>query len=318
MSREIGMILRITLLLMFLSTTAMASGFRSWGEVSYPSKANWYVGFRAGVGKMSADIQNDIQSFTTDYCVYWTDSVGGNGTFDANEQTGYGPCDNAPDEFFPTHLMKWDTYMPNTKEMDEMTGFYSFLVGGYLPHHNNIRIELEWTQHNDFDYRDERLYVGYPISVDTGLPVSELDDEMETQFKSTVSSSHFMLRVLYDFTEKGRNIGDWTPFVGVGLGLATNVTSFTLIDPQTELLQNESPFYNIEGGIIDREIEHQNFAWGLSLGINYALSEHLSFDIGLNYTDLGLIEWGFDEANTLLKSDKLTATDIFLGFRFDF
>ncbi|MHA1549820.1 MAG: outer membrane protein, partial [Alphaproteobacteria bacterium] len=272
-----------------------------------------------------ADMQNDIQSFSTDYCVYFIDDDL-NGNFDAGEQqTGYGPCDNAPDESFQTHLMKWDTYMPNTKEMDEMTGFFSFLVGGYLPHHNNIRIELEWTQHNDFDYRDERLYVGYPIYVGPDIPggiqsgdLDELDDEMETQFKSTVSSSHFMLRVLYDFTEKGRNIGDWTPFVGVGLGLATNITNLTLIDPQNELTQDDSPFYNIEGGIIDREIEHQNFAWGLSIGINYALSEHLSFDVGLNYTDLGLIEWGFDEANTLLKSDKLTATDVFLGFRFDF
>ncbi|MBN2675883.1 MAG: outer membrane beta-barrel protein [Alphaproteobacteria bacterium] len=338
------MILRnIFFILLFISSTGIASGFRQWDERPYPSKANWYIGVRAGVGKLNAKMENDIQSFSTTYCQYYAES-GDNTGYQEGEDTinGYGPCHSAADGAILTNLAKWDDWDPHTPEMDKITGFYSFAVGGYLPYHNKIRIELEWTQHNDFDYSDDTIYQGYPIYV--GAPhylpdgvtldpnaiqpgdLAPLDDKMETQFKSTVSSSHIMFRVFYDFTEKGRTIGEWTPFVGAGIGLANNKTKFTLIDPQAELVYDDSggvtgsisPLYDFDGDMAEKVISHQNFAWGLSAGLNYVLSEHLSFDLGLNYSNLGLIEWGFDESNTFLKSEKLIATDIYLGFRFDF
>ncbi|MHA1541096.1 MAG: outer membrane protein [Alphaproteobacteria bacterium] len=315
------------LLIVFLcfSANVFASGWREWGEPQPPSKANFYISIRGGMGSLSADMKNTIPSYSTTFGAYYSDNDGSN-TFTAGDTiTGYGNCLNPPGTNLcnPQDISKWDEYTPNTKKLNEKTGFYGVAFGGYLPNHSNIRIELEWVRHLDFDYRDDKIYVGYQREADDPTIIqTDLDDQMEANFKSIVSSSHILFNIYYDFTNRGRVIGEWTPYIGVGLGIAQNKTTFTLIDPQGELVHDSSPLDDyFEDGLQKSEygeISHQNFAWGATLGVNYVLSEHLSLDFGLKYSNLGQIEWGFDTSNSMLQSDELVAMDFFFGFRFDF
>ncbi len=232
------------ILFLLFSTTVFASGWRKWGEPQPPSKANYYISIRGGIGQMSADMKNSIPSFSTSYCQYLDSDDGTND----GDVVGYGPCHAWDDDVINTEIAKWDEYTPNTNEMSETTGFYGVSFGGYLPNHSKIRIELEWLRHIDFDYSDDRIYVGYPRvnpddDPDLGwIPDTELDDQMEAFFKSTVSSSHILFNVYYDFTNNGRTIGEWTPYVGLGVGLAQNKTNFTLIDPQSELVYEQADY----------------------------------------------------------------------------
>lgn len=309
-------------LFLSLSSSVFASSWREWGGDSKPlDQSNFYVAIRGGVGNLSATMENTIPSFSTSYCEYWDMDPSTN---PSAKLLGAGVCDSAPSGSFLNDLgtAKWDDYRPNTAELNEQTGFYGVAFGGYLPHHRQLRMELEWVRHADFDYRDDRLYVGYmrdPNNLNNFLP--GLDESMEANFKSTVSSSHLLFNLYYDLNEKTQIVGDMSFYVGAGIGLAQNKTTFTLIDPQGELLGTDSPLdvYFKDGKQIEvGTISHENFAWGVTLGANYTLSPHVSLDFGVKYSNLGLIEWGFDENTTLLKSDELIATDYFIGFRFDF
>ncbi|MBN1783489.1 MAG: outer membrane beta-barrel protein [Alphaproteobacteria bacterium] len=317
---------KLFILFLFISSTVVASGWRQWGEPQPPSGANYYVAIRGGIGQLSADMKNSIPSFSTTYCQYYNSS---DETYTGN--AGYGPCHAAPGDATQSEIINWDEYDVSTEQMKERTGFYGVAFGGYLPNHTGIRIELEWARHSDFDYRDDRIYVGYPYinpveapgDPDTGWILdTNLDEKVKASFKSTVSSSHILFNVYYDFFDGGRKIGEWTPYIGVGVGLAQNKTKFTLIDSRGELVHDSSPlesyFVNDRQETPGREISHENFAWGARLGLNYALSEHLSFDFGIKYSNLGLVEWGMDEKVSLLRSDELTVVDYFFGFRFDF
>lgn len=303
--------------LMF-SSTVFASGWRRWGEPQPPSGANYYVAIRMGLSQMNADMQNSIPSFSTSYCQYLDSSDGTN----SGNPIGYGPCHAHDGDRVHLDTMRWDDYWPANEQMKENTGFYGVAFGGYLPNHTNVRMELEWTRHNDFDYREDQIYIGYPRDPISGDLSTDLDEDMVASFKSKVASSHILFNFYYDFFEGRRQVGEWTPYIGLGLGLAQNRTQFTLIDPQGELAHSTSPLKNyFKDGIQEvpgREVTHENFAWAARLGLNYALSEHLSFDVGVKYSNLGLIEWGMDENVTLLRSDELVSTDIFFGFRFDF
>lgn len=312
---------KILVLFLSFSSSVFASSWREWGGISKPlDQSNFYVAIRGGIGNLSATMENTIPSFSTSFCEYYSEDVNGDPVY-----AGGGVCDAVPSglDAVPLGISKWDDYRPNTAELDERTGFYGVAFGGYLPHHRQLRMELEWVRHADFDYRDDRLYVGYMRDASNpNVFLPGLDDEMEANFKSTVSSSHLLFNLYYDLNEKTQVVGDMSFYVGAGIGLAQNKTKFTLIDPQSELLGDDSPLdsYFENGKQIEDygTISHENFAWGVTVGANYTLSPHVSLDFGVKYSNLGLIEWGFDENATLLKSEELIAMDYFIGFRFDF
>lgn len=151
--------------------------------------------------------------------------------------------------------------------------------------------------------------------------------DLYTHYDGSVSSQVAMVNAYYD-------IGNWnglTPFVGVGIGVARNtVSGLTTLSSSTINSYSATAPYALTGTLKDHTTGHAadrtryNFAWSLTAGLAYAVSDRLSLEMAYRYMDLGknaassVIDCTCDSQGQPLKITRLSSHDLKLGMRWNF
>ena len=186
---------------------------------------------------------------------------------------------------------------------------YVSAKAAWLKTQDNVKTHILYTKTDgktkaagtyDEDHKDSvwglRLAAGASTPVKYGKLRTELEfgwnddakDSHNSFFKSTSNSYNYklenklsvyatMINVYYDIDTGTK----FTPYVGAGLGIAhlKNKLNVTATTPKVPFPINVS----------DTE-EENHFAWNIGLGMNYALTDNISLDLGYRYTNYGRIQ----------------------------
>ena len=122
-----------------------------------------------------------------------------------------------------------------------------------------------------------------------------------------------MINVYYDI-DTGTN---FTPYIGAGLGMAHLKNKLTV----------SASSGSVSLALSDKE-EENHFAWNLGLGMNYALTDNVSLDLGYRYTNYGRIQKARHQSMAAYNSNigtlgaigkvKVESHEALLGLRYAF
>ncbi len=169
--------------------------------------------------------------------------------------------------------------------------------------------------------------VGYDFFQDSGIPVrAEIDLTIRGKAKTNkhVGSSYLlntpehyyagnnlelttlMLNGYYDF----HNSTSFTPYISAGLGYARVKFDTKASAHQTNPLSYEN--FSMS--------KHSNkFAWSLGAGVQYAMTDDLSLDLGYRFVDAGKFKMGtHDHTGSFNSRSKVRSNDIYLGITYRF
>lgn len=164
------------------------------------------------------------------------------------------------------------------------------------------------------DFHDDTLFsgalaIGYNFNSTYNIPVrAELEYSFFSQFSSRsgvlnleVSIQTVLINTYYDF----HNASKFTPYVGLGLGLAFLGVS------------GDVPY----GDVFDKNTQ-TNFAWNIGVGSSYAVTDTISFDFAYRYAQFGKCETKkvVISANRVAwrSTDTISAHQVMLGVRYTF
>ena len=141
---------------------------------------------------------------------------------------------------------------------------------------------------NDAIIRTELEY-GYNGNV----KLSYQDDQFETKSQS------LMANIYYDFDTKSNLV----PYAGIGLGYGRLKNTLSL--PKDENYHETK--------------SKGNFAWNVTVGATYTVSDTVSFDISYRYADYGKVTHTFNSTSLVDKgSIKLRGNEFNFGIRYRF
>jgi opacity protein-like surface antigen len=116
-----------------------------------------------------------------------------------------------------------------------------------------------------------------------------------------------LINIYYDF----HNSTNFTPYIGGGLGIA-------VLHGKLERASIEAPNQNVEFETdLEGDYGDAQFAWGLSVGVNYELNKDWSLDLIYKFTNAGNNSYTSDIASVGLES-KIKIHDFLLGVRYTF
>jgi opacity protein-like surface antigen len=148
-----------------------------------------------------------------------------------------------------------------------------------------VRSEIEYNLDYRFDYNARP-----PLSSNAG---NGLENNLRTHT--------LMLNAYYDIKNRTR----WTPYVGVGVGLARNESEGIFTVLATGSKQTLTTVVN-------------NLAWSVGTGVRYAWSERWSIEVGYRFVNLGKFKTGPFADGTAIQLDKYYKHDLFIGAVFHF
>lgn len=126
--------------------------------------------------------------------------------------------------------------------------------------------------------------------------------------KNDITLNTFMINTYYDF----KNETDFTPYVSVGLGLAS-------VKHKAQFISSEVNSGGSEYDASSKSKTNSNFAWSLGLGSQYAINDNLSLDLSYRFLDAGKSEVNDNNDGYPLKSKvKVRSNDIMFGVLYRF
>jgi opacity protein-like surface antigen len=130
------------------------------------------------------------------------------------------------------------------------------------------------------------------------------------------------------------DLGNWnglTPFVGASIGVARNtVSGLTTASHSTLNFYSTSPPYALAGRLSETsggyatDKTKYSFAWGLTAGLAYEVSDRLTLEMAYRYLNLGsgaqtnIIQCTCGTIGSPLKVGSLSSHDVKLGMRWNF
>ncbi|MBQ0534881.1 MULTISPECIES: outer membrane protein [Providencia] len=126
--------------------------------------------------------------------------------------------------------------------------------------------------------------------------------------KNDITLNTFMINTYYDF----KNQTNFTPYVSVGLGLAS-------IKHKAQYISSEVNSGGSEYDAFSKSKTNSNFAWSLGLGSQYAINDNLSLDLSYRFLDAGKSDVSYNADGETLKSKvKVRSNDIMFGVVYRF
>ncbi|MBN6361484.1 porin family protein [Providencia huaxiensis] len=126
--------------------------------------------------------------------------------------------------------------------------------------------------------------------------------------KNDITLSTFMINTYYDF----KNQTNFTPYVSVGLGLAS-------VKHKAQYISSEVNSGGSEYDSFSKSKTNSNFAWSLGLGSQYAINDNLSLDLSYRFLDAGKSDVSYNADGETLKSKvKVRSNDIMFGVVYRF
>ncbi|EPQ5228602.1 outer membrane protein [Providencia stuartii] len=126
--------------------------------------------------------------------------------------------------------------------------------------------------------------------------------------KNDITLNTFMINTYYDF----KNQTNFTPYVSVGLGLAS-------IKHKAQYIFSEVNSGGSEYDAFSKSKTNSNFAWSLGLGSQYAINDNLSLDLSYRFLDAGKSDVSYNVDGETLKSKvKVRSNDIMFAVVYRF
>lgn len=178
------------------------------------------------------------------------------------------------------------------------------------------------TQHYNLDHKKNDTVAGLRLAYGVNIPLWSNDMRVELEYgyngkakldgrsyspnvnyKSETKSQFLMANVYYDFDLDS----DWTPYVGAGIGYAR--------------VKANNNFYDYNSGSNSSLSKSSgNFAWNLTAGVSYDVTENLSIDASYRYMDYGKAkasDTGFRTQGYRAHSNsKVRSNELNLGVRY--
>jgi opacity protein-like surface antigen len=168
----------------------------------------------------------------------------------------------------------------NVEEDDLVIGGAAQLGRGF----GSWRAEVEYVWRYRFDYNSD-------VVTASGT----------NRFKDNVQTQSVMVNLFHDF----HNDEKWTPYVGVGLGVAGNKSE---VDRRNLTTREFTSTDNTETGL----------AWSLMAGMLWDLNKQWKVKLGYRYVDLGEISSGAFADGTVHLADDHYSHDLTLGLQYRF
>jgi opacity protein-like surface antigen len=115
------------------------------------------------------------------------------------------------------------------------------------------------------------------------------------------------------------DLGTWsgfTPYVGAGVGVGiirqTSSVNYFMSNGLPYQVTTDGFFFNLDHN--EASIRYQ-FAWALMAGVSYAVTSHISLDLGYRYLNLGTINT-FQNASGQISTHSLYEQEVRLGIRY--
>lgn len=126
--------------------------------------------------------------------------------------------------------------------------------------------------------------------------------------KNDITLNTFMINTYYDF----KNQTNFTPYVSVGLGLAS-------IKHKAQYTYTETNSGGSDYDAFSKSKTNSNFAWSLGLGSQYAINDNLSLDLSYRFLDAGKSDVSYnDDGDTLKSKVKVRSNDVMFGVLYRF
>lgn len=169
-----------------------------------------------------------------------------------------------------------------TTSQSNTVGVFGAAVGvNFVKFGAPVRAEVE------YDYRTGFGYSPNPNFTNAGIA---------TKSTNTLNTQTVLVNAFYDINTGTK----FTPFVGGGLGAAINDINGT-----ASLLNGSNA--------VSYSSSSTSFAWDLSAGVNYAVTEHWSIDASYRYLGLGKTDFG--PGSSVLGGD-ISSNEVLLGLRY--
>ncbi|WP_392566301.1 porin family protein [Utexia brackfieldae] len=161
----------------------------------------------------------------------------------------------------------------------------TFNVGASVGYDFNVLYQVPVRSELDYTYRSD-------AKIKTAFLDSE-DGAYDSHFK--IKNSTLMVNNYYDFY----NSSDFTPYVGIGLGMSFNKYKF-----------NEA----------DDSFSKNKFAWAGMAGVSYKIDDNLTANVEYRYLDSGKIKYTESDGKNYTDnfSAKLRSHDLSVGLRYTF
>lgn len=146
----------------------------------------------------------------------------------------------------------------------------SGMIGAFLGYHVNDNLSFNL----NYDYRGS-----FSWQVPTNAVLTSGINDL-IYYVDNIKIQTLFVNFIINPNKNWVGWGDLTPYVSGGLGVSFNhvgtLRAVDLLDP--------SIYSNISGASVT------NFAWNVGLGVDYALSKHLSYKLGYRFVDAGMIQ----------------------------
>ena len=313
------------------------SAFAGWQNSGYYVNDGYYVddgsrftvGFRGGLSLANAKMKNEIGSLEADYyenidnhTVIAELALENLGVDVSNKtavvEAGYRPIGAGNVALLPVK-----------KDFSKVAFTAGASIGFTIPYHPQWRLEAGFDHISETDYNQNPFLEGdiitsdgYSIHVNSSAVVS------------TVTTDIISAMAFYDFFDgKQKQLNQFIPYIGFGVGYATSKTTLKLTDvygdlsKDSDLAANYGDGYTDDGAIKfadpannDAPISN-NVAFLGAIGASYGISEYTFLDFNFRLMYVPKITWQL--VNGSLHRDWFAAEDMFytnfmVGLRFEF
>ena len=159
---------------------------------------------------------------------------------------------------------------------------------------SNMRAEIEYGYNGKAKLKGDMNY-----RIATNIPAALLP------YRSEIKSQFVMANIYYDFDTGS----DWVPYLGAGLGYArVKADNSVEFDGQSMSLSKSS----------------NNFAWNVTAGVAYNVTENLSIDASYRFMDLGKaktsgnFDLGQAYTHDVHTKSKVRTNELNIGIRYTF
>lgn len=252
------------------------------------------IGLLCGLSAMSLHAEQNV---------YLT--LGGGVVIPGHDSASHG--DSSPVLYSPTSTPS--TYsqftLPNVNWENHFKTGFEFNIALGTSFSDNMRAEGEFLYQNvkrriggSYGWNETDAQSGIPYADTTANPIAPVD--------STVNIYATMANAYFDF----KNTTRWTPFAGVGIGLAwvhsdgkTSNNTLDIVSTYPPLNETAPAQYN------SPDIHSGAFAWQTKLGLNYKYEDNLSVD--LIYRLLGTTDFLTSRSNITTNANQGAAAAVF-------
>ncbi len=307
-------------------TLCAGSAFAGWQNSGYYVNDGYYiddgsrftVGFHGGLSLANAKMKNEIGSLEATYLV--------------NTATGAVITELAYENLsLPSGYDDIGTgdiaLLPVKKDFSKVAFTAGASIGFTIPYHPQWRIEAGFDHISETDYNQTPFLEGDLItSLDYSAHV------FSSGVTSTVTTDIISAMAFYDFFDgKQKQLNQFIPYVGFGVGYASSKTTLKLTDIYGDL-SKDSDLVNYGTVGADGVIQFAdpvnndsptstNIALLGSIGASYGISEYTFLDFNFRLMYVPKITWQL--VNGSLHRDWFAAEDMFytnfmVGLRFEF